>query len=121
MTDIAHRKQITRSWFESLRDRICADFEKIEGELTGTHAELPAAKFERTAWQRPREADGQDLSRLHRSPRARRSRSVRRRQLAQAAYRNGAIQRVIGPRCEQRAGRRTQHNRSETKRSRNFR
>ena len=60
MTDIAHRKQITRAWFESLRDRICAEFEKIEGELTGTHADLPPGRFERTSWQRPREANGED-------------------------------------------------------------
>ena len=60
MTDIAHRKEITRAWFESLRDRICAEFEKIEGELEGTHADLPPGTFERTPWQRPREADGQD-------------------------------------------------------------
>jgi coproporphyrinogen III oxidase len=58
MTDIDKAKQTTRAWFEGLRDRICAEFEKIEGELTGTHAELPPGKFERTAWQRPREADG---------------------------------------------------------------
>ena len=60
MTDIAHRKQITRAWFEGLRDRLCAAFEKIEGELTGTHRDLPAGTFERTAWQRPREANGDD-------------------------------------------------------------
>ena len=60
MTDIAHRKHITRAWFEGLRDRICAEFEKIEGELTGTHSDLPAGTFERTAWQRPREANGED-------------------------------------------------------------
>jgi coproporphyrinogen III oxidase len=60
MTDIAHRKQITRAWFESLRDRICAEFEKIEGELTGTHGDLPPGRFERTTWQRPREANGED-------------------------------------------------------------
>lgn len=41
-------------WFESLRDRICAEFEKIETELSGTrHADMPAGKFERTTWQRP--------------------------------------------------------------------
>jgi coproporphyrinogen III oxidase len=60
MTDIAHRKTTTRAWFESLRDRICAEFEKIEGELTGNHSDLPPGKFERTAWQRPREANGED-------------------------------------------------------------
>jgi coproporphyrinogen III oxidase len=58
MTDIAHRKTVTRAWFESLRDRICAEFEKIEGELAGTHRDLPPGRFERTAWQRPREESG---------------------------------------------------------------
>jgi coproporphyrinogen III oxidase len=41
------------SWFESLRDRICAAFEAIEGELTGTHAELAPGRFERRPWERP--------------------------------------------------------------------
>lgn len=59
MTDLAPAKTATRAWFESLRDRICAEFEKIEGEYGGAqHAELPAGKFERKAWQRPRDAEG---------------------------------------------------------------
>ena len=58
MTDLAEAKIETRAWFESLRDRICAEFEKIEGELIGIHRELPPGRFERKAWQRPREADG---------------------------------------------------------------
>jgi len=58
--DITQAKHTTRAWFEGLRDRICAEFEKIETELTGTHVELAPGKFERTAWQRPREADGED-------------------------------------------------------------
>lgn len=38
-----------RAWFESLRDRICTAFEAIETEAGS------AARFERTAWQRPTE------------------------------------------------------------------
>jgi coproporphyrinogen III oxidase len=60
MTTLAQRKADTRAWFESLRDRICAEFEKIETELTGTHHELPAGRFERTAWQRERGDKGED-------------------------------------------------------------
>ena len=40
------------AWFESLRDRICATFEAIEDELTGTHAELAPGRFERRPWER---------------------------------------------------------------------
>jgi coproporphyrinogen III oxidase len=57
-TDLTQAKAQTRAWFESLRDRICAAFEALEDELTGTHGELPPGRFERKAWQRPREADG---------------------------------------------------------------
>lgn len=46
------RKTTAAAWFESLRDRICAEFEKIENELTGTHGDLPAGEFERKPWQR---------------------------------------------------------------------
>jgi coproporphyrinogen III oxidase len=41
------------SWFETLRDRLCAEFEAIEAEGGGT------ARFERKAWKRPSE-DGSD-------------------------------------------------------------
>ncbi|MFK5108775.1 hypothetical protein ACI394_30095, partial [Klebsiella pneumoniae] len=60
MIDLAKAKTETRAWFESLRDRICAEFEKIEGDLAGMHKELPPGRFERKAWQRPREANGED-------------------------------------------------------------
>ena len=60
MTDTDQRKADTRAWFESLRDRICAEFEKIETELGGTHRELPPGRFERKAWQRDRGETGED-------------------------------------------------------------
>src|SRR5215208_6405914 len=37
---VQRRKDEARAWFETLRDRICAAFEKIEDELAGTHSEL---------------------------------------------------------------------------------
>ena len=60
MTDTDQRKADTRAWFESLRDRICAEFEKIEMELGGTHRELPPGRFERKSWQRDRGETGED-------------------------------------------------------------
>ena len=60
MTDTDQRKADTRAWFESLRDRICAEFEKIEMELGGTHRELPPGRFERKTWQRERGEAGED-------------------------------------------------------------
>lgn len=38
------------TWFETLRDQICAEFEKIEQELSGS--DQPAGKFEFTSWER---------------------------------------------------------------------
>ncbi|MBL4721412.1 MAG: oxygen-dependent coproporphyrinogen oxidase [Alphaproteobacteria bacterium] len=51
MTDT--HKQIATAWFGSLRDQICAAFESIEDDLTGTYSDRPAARFERTQWSRP--------------------------------------------------------------------
>ncbi|MCX7365706.1 MAG: coproporphyrinogen III oxidase, partial [Alphaproteobacteria bacterium] len=48
MTDTETRKTEARAWFETLRDRICAEFERIEDELEGTHRDLPPGRFERS-------------------------------------------------------------------------
>ena len=52
----ADRRSETTSWFEALRDDICAAFEALERELPDTApraADAPAAgRFERTPWQR---------------------------------------------------------------------
>jgi coproporphyrinogen III oxidase len=57
---IAKRKDDALQWFETLRDRICAEFETIEGELTGTHHELLAGRFERKSWRREPGPGGED-------------------------------------------------------------
>jgi coproporphyrinogen III oxidase len=49
---VQRRKDEARAWFESLRDRICGDFEKLEDELSGTHSELAPGRFERKPWRR---------------------------------------------------------------------
>jgi len=58
MTDISLAKEAARQWFETLRDRICAEFEKIEDELAGTHRDLAPGRFERQTWQRQRDSTG---------------------------------------------------------------
>jgi len=51
--DWDNRKLLATQWFASLRDQICAEFEKVETELTGTkHADKPTGTFERKVWDR---------------------------------------------------------------------
>ncbi len=47
------------SWFRELRDRICAAFEAIEDESA---AQMPAGRFERTAWERGTGEGGGEMS-----------------------------------------------------------
>jgi coproporphyrinogen III oxidase len=57
--EIDERKARVKAWFESLRDRICAEFEKIEDELTtGPFAHLPPGRFERQPWSHRDEGGG---------------------------------------------------------------
>lgn len=52
--DISHETAF--AWFTDLRDRICAAFEKLEDDLTGTiHKDLPVGRFERKTWDRTNE------------------------------------------------------------------
>ena len=46
MIELDDQQQAARDWFESLRDRICAEFEAIEREAGSD------AAFERVAWER---------------------------------------------------------------------
>ncbi|MDE1152904.1 MAG: oxygen-dependent coproporphyrinogen oxidase [Micavibrio sp.] len=54
--DTTLRQQQAAAWFEGLRDKICASFETLEDELTGTHSDLPPGRFERKPWNRAEEA-----------------------------------------------------------------
>ncbi|MFZ4540686.1 MAG: coproporphyrinogen III oxidase [Rickettsiales bacterium] len=66
-TSLDEKKAVATAWFRTLRDQICAEFEKIETEYTNTnplHNAVPGAdgpgpsgktatqKFTRTAWSR---------------------------------------------------------------------
>ena len=46
-------KSEARSWFEHLRDQLCATFENIEDEQGGSLADHPGGRFVRQAWSRP--------------------------------------------------------------------
>ena len=55
----ADHKSQASVWFEQLRDRICSAFERLEDELAATrHRDLPAGRFQRTAWTRPDPSGG---------------------------------------------------------------
>ena len=53
MSETEQRKEQARAWFAELRDSICAAFEGLEDELTGTFSDREAGRFERKAWERP--------------------------------------------------------------------
>ncbi len=53
------RQKRAERWFERLRDRICAAFEKLEDDYAGPLRAQPAGRFERQSWHRPTE-DGSD-------------------------------------------------------------
>ncbi|MBA4211385.1 MAG: coproporphyrinogen III oxidase, partial [Parvibaculum sp.] len=65
---IAARKARAEAWFRELRDTICAEFERIEDELTGRFADRPAGRFERTPWTRgdgAHDEGGGEMSVMH--------------------------------------------------------
>ena len=50
--DLAAKKQAARTWFETLRDRICTAFETVEDDAPSALYPGEPGRFERTAWQR---------------------------------------------------------------------
>ena len=59
MSELAERKERARTWFEELRNRICAEFETLELELMGPLADQPPGTFVRSPWKRSTD-DGAD-------------------------------------------------------------
>ncbi|MES1149825.1 MAG: coproporphyrinogen III oxidase, partial [Bradyrhizobium guangdongense] len=52
MSVIEDRKTRARSWFERLRDDICASFERLEDDAPGALYPGQAGRFARTPWNR---------------------------------------------------------------------
>lgn len=50
--ELEQRKVTAQAWFRELRNAICAEFEAIETELTGTFADRDPATFQRKQWER---------------------------------------------------------------------
>ena len=59
MTALEHQKQTAKTWFEKLRDQICTAFEHIEDQAGDLYADMPAGRFEKTAWTRGDESQDQ--------------------------------------------------------------
>jgi coproporphyrinogen III oxidase len=49
----SERQRRAGEWFATLRDRICAAFEKLEDDHAGALRHLPPGRFERKSWRRP--------------------------------------------------------------------
>ncbi len=49
---VVERKARAAGWFEELRNRICAEFEKLEDELAGQLGDRKPGRFEQKPWSR---------------------------------------------------------------------
>jgi coproporphyrinogen III oxidase len=59
MKTIDHMKELSRTWFETLRDQIIVEFEKLEDECM---ADGTAGRFVRTPWTKPENSGGGVMS-----------------------------------------------------------
>jgi coproporphyrinogen III oxidase len=62
--DIAAKQATAQTWFRALRDRIFTAFERIEADVQGPNAQMPAGKFEITPWDRAAGGGG-EMGMLH--------------------------------------------------------
>jgi coproporphyrinogen III oxidase len=62
MSDIETQKNTACRGFETLRNRIVAEFEKLENEASGT---IPAGRFRQTPWSRENKGGGGIMSMMH--------------------------------------------------------
>jgi coproporphyrinogen III oxidase len=62
MPDIETQKNTARLAFETLRNRIVAEFVKLENEASGT---VPAGRFRQTPWTRENDGGGGVMSMMH--------------------------------------------------------
>lgn len=64
---LSEHQSMAAVWFRDLRDKICAEFEKIEDELKqGPHKDLYPGRFERTPWERTGNLNGGgEMSLMH--------------------------------------------------------
>jgi coproporphyrinogen III oxidase len=65
-TPIEARKTRARTWFETLRDDVCAALEAVEDALPASAplAQKPAGRFTRTPWSRTDHSGQQPISGL---------------------------------------------------------
>lgn len=62
LNQIEDLKSKTKIWFETLRDQIVAEFEKLEDECS---ADAPTGRFAKTPWTRTNDGGGGVMSMLH--------------------------------------------------------
>ena len=66
--DISEKQSAAKNWFETLRDRLCDAFERLEDQAGALYADMAPGRFERTPWTRGDGADDQGggvMSMLH--------------------------------------------------------